>query len=132
MDAETRAYLDEMREDFRGVRGEVGDLRRDVGDLRGEVSGLHGEVGGLRSEVTDLRGEVGNLREEMRTEAATTRRHFDVVAESLRSDIKGVAEGVIDNTRAIDHLRGEIYREMDERFRVVHLAFADLRRHIVD
>lgn len=111
MDAETRAYLDEMREDFRGVRGEVGDLRRDVGDLR---------------------GEVGNLREEMRTEAATTRRHFDVVAESLRSDIKAVAEGVIDNTRAIHHLRGEIYREMDERFRVVHLAFADLRRHIVD
>jgi hypothetical protein len=35
------------------------------------------------------------LRQEIREEAVATRRHFDVVAESLRDDIRIIAEGLI-------------------------------------
>jgi hypothetical protein len=57
-------------------------------------------------------------------------RHFDVAGEGLRSDIRLVAEGVVANTESIERLRLDIAEKMDERFRVVHLAFADTRREI--
>ena len=44
----------------------------------------------LVSEVAAIRAEVRALVTE---EGATTRRYFDVVAESLRSDIRLIAEG---------------------------------------
>jgi hypothetical protein len=43
-----------------------------------------------------------------------------------------VAEGVAANTEAIGRLRSEIHHEMDERFTVVHAAFAQVRRDIDD
>jgi hypothetical protein len=58
------------------------------------------------------------------------RRHFDVTAEALRADIRAVAEGVALNAEATERLRAEVSREMDQRFRVVHLALADLRRDV--
>ncbi len=40
-----------------------------------------------------------------------TRRHFDVVAEGLRSEIRQVAEGVAMNTDALERFRAETGRE---------------------
>ena len=75
----------------------------------------------------DLADAMATLRTEMRAEAAETRRHFDVVAEGLRGDIRLVAEGVAASTDSIARLRTDVTREMSEHFRVVHLAFADFR-----
>jgi hypothetical protein len=108
VDAETRAYLDAFRLEF----------RRDLTALRQEMR---------QESRADLAEAMATLRAEMRTDGAETRRHFDVVAEGLRSDIRLVAEGVVANTEAIERLRSDIRQEMDERFRVVDLAFADLR-----
>jgi hypothetical protein len=41
-------------------------------------------------------------REEMRTEGERTRRHFDVVAESLRSEIRLIAEGHVHLSQRMD------------------------------
>lgn len=45
-------------------------------------------------------------REEMQLAAAETRRHFDVVAESLRDDIRIVAEGVATLAQRFDRGSG--------------------------
>ena len=53
--------------------------------------------------AADLRGEIRSSNGEIRAyvdgaihaSAAETRRHFDVVAESLRADIRGIAEGLV-------------------------------------
>ena len=65
-------------------------------------------------------------------EHETTRRLFHVVAEDLRHDLQAVAEGVLSNTRAIDELRSDVYRDMNARFGLVDLAFVDVRRQLAD
>jgi len=107
VDAETRAYLDTA----------LDDLGREI------------RAGAL--ETAELRRE---LRQEMRETAAETRRHFDVVAESIRSDVRAVAEGVAANAEAIERLGRELRTEMDSRFTafhsVVRVGLADLRREL--
>lgn len=53
----------------------------------------------LRADIRDVDGllsaELRRLRQEVRDEGMTTRRHFDVVAESVRDDIRIIAEGLI-------------------------------------
>ena len=54
-----------------------------------------------------LASEVAGLREEIREEGATTRRHFDVVAESLRSDIQLIAAGLATNNAILAASRAD-------------------------
>jgi len=83
-----------------------------------------------------LRQEVGELRQELRASALETRRHFDVVAEDLRHDIRGVAEGVSATFERVDRLGSELRTEMDQRFAAAHavvrVAFRDVRLDIAD
>src|SRR2546422_937977 len=88
-----RGELREVRGEVREVRGEVGDVRGEVGELRGEVGELRGEVGELRGEVGGLRSEVGGLRGEVREGLAENRRHTQVLFESVRDDIRVLADG---------------------------------------
>ncbi len=79
---------------------------------------------------TDLQQEIrvnaehvrSELRQEIRetsaaivvrvdASAAETRRHFDVVAEGLRSDIKAVAEGLGALDEKVERFRGEVHHE---------------------
>jgi len=114
VDAETRAYLDQV----------LGAFRDDVS--RG--------FGALREESGTLRGEFEALRQEVRDTAAETRRHFDVVAEYLRHDIRGIAEGVIGLSERVDRLGTGLRSEMNERFTATHavvrVAFQEVRRDI--
>lgn len=52
----------------------------------------------------ELRAAVATLatKEELRAEGEETRRHFDVVAESLRTDIRLIAEGQVHVTGRTD------------------------------
>lgn len=80
------------------LRGEMQTLRT---DLRGEMqtlgTELRGEMATLRA---DLRGEIQTsaaetrayVDERMEVFAAENRRYFDVVGESLRGEIRGLAE----------------------------------------
>jgi hypothetical protein len=51
----------------------------------------------IRSEMStfrsDIRSEIKDIRSEVKTEGEITRRHFDVVAEGLKADIKVIADG---------------------------------------
>ena len=165
MDAETRAYLDQvlggfrddvsrefgalhqefgtLRREFGTVRDEFGTLRREFGALRGEFGSvreefglLRGEFGSVREEFGTLRGEFEALRHDVRDSAAETRRHFDVVAEYVRHDIRGIAEGVIGLSERVDRLGSGLRTEMNDGFMgthaVVRVAFQEVRRDIED
>jgi chromosome segregation ATPase len=126
VDAETRAYLDQV----------LGALREDFGSLREDFGSLRQEFGSVRQEFGSLRQEFGSLRQEVRDTAAETRRHFDVVAEYLRHDLRGIAEGVIGLSERVDRLGTGLRAEMDERFAATHavvrVAFQEVRRDIED
>ena len=111
------------------------DLERLGGDLRQEMSAT---AAGLRQEIhstgeqirTELREEIRSsfqtvvvqLRQEIQSSAAETRRHFDVVAEDLKSDTKAVAEGLGALDEKVERFRGEV-REDSGRVdrRLLHL-----------
>lgn len=90
-------------------------------------------LGALRVDFDDLRREV---LEKVLESAAETRRHFDVVAEDLRHDIRGIGEGVIALSERMDRLDVGVRAEMNERFTatqaVVRVAFSDVRRDIAE
>ena len=108
MDPETREYFEALRLEFAALREEMGARFRGIDS---------------RFDAVDRR--IG-------TEHETTRRLFHVVAEDLRHDLQAVAEGMLSNTRAIDDLRSDVYRDMNAGFGLVHLAFADVRRELAE
>ncbi|MEX2220444.1 MAG: hypothetical protein WEG40_01480 [Candidatus Rokuibacteriota bacterium] len=83
-----------------------------------------------------LDAALAGLRQEMRETAGETRRHFEVVGESIRSDVRAVAEGVAANSEAIERLGRDLRAEMDSRFTashvVVRVALQELRRDIYE
>ena len=150
MDTETRAYLDAalegLRQEIRAGTAETAALRQELraetgalrGELRAETAALRGETAELRQELraetSGLRAETADLRRGMRETAEETRRHFDVVGESIRSDVRAVAEGVAANSEAIERLGTGLRAEMDSRFTashaVVRVALQELRRDL--
>jgi hypothetical protein len=72
------------------------------------------------------------------------KRHFDVVAEGLRSDIRTVGEGVAMNTERLDRLDGDFRAFRDEMYgfrdetrqnfselrSMIKLSYAELDRRI--
>ena len=76
------------------------------GSLRGEFGSLRGEFGSLRGEFGSLRDEFGSLRNEVRDGLAENRRHAEVLFESLRDDIRMLAEGFATLTAKLDSRRG--------------------------
>ncbi|HEY4911624.1 MAG TPA: hypothetical protein VIJ73_19075 [Methylomirabilota bacterium] len=144
MDAETRAYLDQtlgafrddVRRGFTTLYQEFGTLRQEFGTVREEFGTLRQEFGAVREEFGTLRADFDELRREVRDSAVETRRHFDVVAEDLRHDIRGIAEGVIALSERVDRFDVGVRAEMNERFTATHAvvraAFRDVRRDIAE
>jgi hypothetical protein len=90
-------------------------------ELRAEVAKLATKEE-LRAEVAklatkeELRAEVAKLatKEELRDESDRTRRHMGVLVESLRDDIRIVAEGQVALARRVDDIYAEL-KENDAR-----------------
>jgi predicted nucleic acid-binding Zn-ribbon protein len=99
---------------------------------------LNTEMDALRQELRTGTVEAAALRQELRQEireaAVETRRHLEVVAESMRSDVRAVADGVAANSESIERLGRELRAEVDARFSAVHavvgVALAEVRREI--
>lgn len=96
MDIETFEAIEGLRTDIRRVETTLG-ARIDRFDLR------------LDGEIRELAGGMGQMRDQLREEIRTTRdelrRHFDIIAESLRDDIRMIAEGVIALDGKVETLR---------------------------
>jgi hypothetical protein len=99
-----------------------------VANLRGELKA------DIREVREDLRAEIHGVREDLRLEIHEVKRHSDVVAESLRSEIRLVAEGVagLDEkfTQEFVNVRAEMREQSDDLKALVRASYADLDRRI--
>jgi hypothetical protein len=58
------------------------------------------------------------------------KRHFGLVAEDLRGDIRLVAEGQQGLRRELDTFRGDVTREFDETRALIRLSYGELDRRV--
>lgn len=63
-------------------------------------------------------------------ELSETRRHFDVVAEGLRSDVRQVAEGVATVSSELKEFREEVKEEFIEVRSMIKLSYTELDRRL--
>ena len=113
MDADIRDEFAVVRADLRNVDDrvrQVDDRVRQVDDRVREVDDRVRQVDGRLDQVDKrLSAEIHRvettLRQEIQEEGITTRRYFDVVAESLRDDIRIIAEGVIALDAKVETMR---------------------------
>ncbi len=74
-------------------------------DLRGEIQTLAGDLRGeIHASSTSLLQQVS---EQIRESESGTRLHFDVIAESLRGDIRAIAEGLAASREQTERQLGE-------------------------
>lgn len=75
-------------------------------DVRQGDSALRSEMVEMR---TELRGEISSLRDELRGEMSSLRvdlmRHTDILFESLRDDIRIIAEGFASLDSKVDAIK---------------------------
>jgi hypothetical protein len=127
-----------VRDDLRAEMATKTDLATGLAavrdDLRAEMAtktdltALSEELRAEMATKTDLATGLAALREElradMREEGVTTRRHFDIVAESLRDDIRLIAEGHVHLTARLDAFESHV----TGRLTAVELDVARLKR----
>ena len=65
-----------------------------------------------------------------RETAEDIKRHFDVVSESLRSDIRTVAEGFVLTNDRLDRIELAISEKFGELEVMIRLSFGELSRRI--
>jgi|CXWL01.1.fsa_nt_gi hypothetical protein len=107
--AETRRHVDQT----------AAETRRHVEETAAET----------RRQVEETAAET---RRQVEETAAETRRHFEVSTESLRSEIRLVAEGVSANTERIDVLRAEMKADSAETRSLLRLSYSQLDRRLTD
>ena len=81
-----------------GTSSAIRELRGELKETRGDVQELRGEVQELRGEVREIRGEMKGMREELM-------RHAMVLTESVRDDVRIVADGLAVVSAKLDALR---------------------------
>ncbi len=62
--------------------------------------------------------------------AEEIKRHFNVVAEDLRSEIRTVAEGFIATNESLDRMESRMAEEFSEVKAMIRLSFGELDRRI--
>jgi hypothetical protein len=110
MDVETATAIEALRSDLRSTEARLAAGTASLGDdLRGEMRQMGDELRGeIQQMGEELRGEMRQIAEDLRRDIregdAETRRHSTVLVESLRNDIRLVAEAVAVLTVKVDRL----------------------------
>jgi len=127
-EVDLRQLRDELRQDIRAGDAET---RRHVdavaADIRHEVRAVEARTGERIDAVAahlgqEMQAAEGRTRGHAEALARDTRRHFDVIAESLVSKIELVAEGLSGLDQKVERLREDMqdgFAQVDRRF--VHL-----------
>lgn len=106
MDAEIRNEFSAVRADIRNTDGRVQTLDGRVQTLDARVQTLDASLHEVDARLsTEIRRVETTLRQEIREEGIATRSHFDVIAESLRDDIRIIAEGLIALDAKVEAMR---------------------------
>jgi archaellum component FlaC len=160
MDQELIAYLEErFRENSRQMQSFREETSGQMQSFREEISG---QVQSFREENSrqmqsfreETSGQVQSFREEISHQIEALRqetmsrfeqvddvvrqnkdeiRHTQIMVEAVRSDLQGVAEGVMGANERIDALREEMKQEVGkvgDRIDLSHKAHKDLNRRV--
>ena len=96
----------DIKQEFTAVRGDLTAVRGDLQNVSDRVREVDTRLSAVDTRLsTDIRRVETTLRQEIREEGVTTRRHFDVIAESLRDDIRIIAEGLIALDAKVERMR---------------------------
>jgi galactokinase len=74
--------------------------------------------------------DTDKLADLIKKENEQPRRHFDVVAESLRTDISKVAEGVLATNERLDRHAEEMRKEFVEVRSMIKFSYSELDRRV--
>ena len=84
----------------------------------------------VRDGLQELRTEIQGVKQELRTEIQNVKRHSDVIAESLRGEIRLVAEGVAGLDEKFTPEFRNVREEIGEVKTLLRLSYSDLDRRI--
>jgi hypothetical protein len=89
MDPDIKQEFDIVHREIQSAREQVAEVDIRLREVDSRLSEVDARLSGKIHQAETA------LRQEIREEGTTTRRHFDVIAESLRDDIRILAEGFI-------------------------------------
>lgn len=92
----------EIKEEFAAVRAELRTVADHVREVDAHVRDLDARVRDVDTRLTEV---DTRLSAKIHDEGVTTRRHFDVVAESLRDGIRIIAEGFVALDAKVERIR---------------------------
>ncbi len=103
MDIETSAAFEEVRDELRESNRRIEAVDQRVGRTEAVLRAV------IRESATELRGEIKEsatgLREEIKDSGEQSRRFASVLTESLRDDIRMVAEAVVSLDAKVEAIR---------------------------
>ena len=106
MDSEIKEEFAGVRADLRSVGDHVRQLDARVSDVDVRLRDVDTRLSEVDTRLTaEIRRVETTLRDEIREEGVATRRHFDVVAESLRDDLRSIAEGFVALDAKVERIR---------------------------
>ena len=101
-EARSTLRFDALDARFDGLEGRIDgqDVRFD--GLERRIDGQDVRFDGLDARIEGLDARVDRLDQRQEQRFEETRRHFDVIAESLRDDIRMIAEGLVALSTKVD------------------------------
>ena len=88
----------------------------------------------VRAEFEETHRRIDTVVAQIQLAAEETRRHFDVVAEGMRADVRLVAEGVVSLGERVgrvgENLRQEIRETRRDLTALITVSYTDLDRRV--
>src|SRR5262249_23829497 len=95
-----------MKSDMASMKGDMTLMKSDMVSLKGDMVSMKSDMSSMKSDMVSLKSDLAStkaeLRSEMRAGFADAKRYTDVLFESLKDDIRIVADGVATITAKLD------------------------------
>lgn len=124
MDQELIAYLEErFRENSRQIAGLREETMSRFEQVDEALRENRDEIRRTQEDVRHTQGDVRLIQEEVR--------HNQIVVEALRSDLQGVAEGVLSTNQRLDAFQDEVRQEFKEVRHSIRLAYTEMDKRVL-
>ena len=84
----------------------------------------------LRGGLQEVRGDLQELRRDAWSWVDDAKRHFEILVEDVRGDVRLVAEGVVAVNERVDRLEIRMDERFEETNALIRLSYRDLDRRV--
>ena len=116
---------EEIQQEMRPLRDQVGTLRDDMGGLRDQVGTLRDDMGGLRDEVRNMQGELKEVSARTARQGVTIR-NLEHDNKTIRGDIQATKDAMMANFDTVNGNFAAIEERLDEHQRETRGNFEQL------